>query len=212
MVAVDACCCDEAFGSGSTLLGSASSTPQLVQCVTCSGTGFNAPPWWDVTFSGILDRECTDCTTFNSTFRVEFDSGFSINRCAWTLTIPESCAVCRPIFPDVDPKGVNIIVLELFGFQSPTPPTVVVQICRLSETATGGDLLCDTSFWKIRFREVFSVRPDCLDFNNYLINDSSPDETKCPNQFPPPFGLIQACDANDTGGVAECRITPVTLP
>ncbi len=209
MVAVDACCCDETVGSGSSLPTSGSSSPQLIECGTCAGTGLNAPYWWDITFSGLVDVACDDCDTYNSTFRVEYNPEFSVNRCAWTLMIPEGCAICLPIFPDVDPKGANLVALELFGNVN---PTVWVHICRLSETSTGGDLLCHPSYWEINFREVFSSKPDCLQMDNYLIDDTSPNQSRCPNQFPPPFGLVDACDAFPTGVPAECRITAVTQP
>ncbi len=214
MVAVDACCCDEGFGSGSTLLGSGSgaTAPQLVACNTCSGTGFNAPYFWDITISGMTDDACTDCATYNSTFRVEYNPGFSVNRCAWTLAIPEGCAICRPVFPDPNPHGADLVSLQLFGFQGATPPTVEVRICRLSLVASGDDLLCDPQHWKITFREVLLNRPDCLTMDNYLINDPSPDQARCPNASPPPFGLVDACDANPGGVAAECRITAVTQP
>ena len=210
MVAVDACCCAEESGSGSSFSGSTSSGPQLVECgVTCAGAGFNAPRWWDITISGLVDEECDDCDTYNSTFRVEHNPFFSVNRCAWTLMIPEGCAICRPVFPEPNPRGANFVFLELFGA---TDPTVWVHICHMQEGATGGDLLCNPSYWEINFREVFSEKPNCLEMNNYLIDDDAPSQSRCPNYYTPPFGLVDACDANSGGGIAECRITAVTQP
>ena len=213
MVAGDDCCCPEGVGSGSSLLGYTSTEPQLVQCSSCSGTGFNAPFWWDIAISGVVNDACSQCDSYNSTFRVEYNSGFSIGRCVWTLDIPETCAICRPIFPDVNPVGVNIVFLEMFGFQSPTPATMEVNICTLSKTASGNDALCDPSFSKIRWREVFNIsRPDCLNFDNRLLNDSFPAQSRCPNNSPPPFGLVDPCEANAAGAISEVRLTAVTMP